>query len=89
MPIVEATLVKRYVDQVHEPCGMPLMEMNDDVPLGKIYRVDLDSRSVVTFSNLEHGVKWACECVKDVDAVKRGELGWLPTQMLMRNGMAL
>lgn len=85
MPIVEATLVKRYVDQVHEECGMPLMEMNDDIPLGKIYRVKLETREVKEMYNVDHDVTWKCEMVQDADHPNE----WLPTEILMRNGMAL
>ena len=87
MQIVEATLVKRYVDEVCKNCGISLMEMRDEVQLGKIYRVDLDSRKRIRAFNVEHGVWWETEYVQDVGVGPLREM--IPTQMLMRNGMAL
>jgi len=85
MPVVEATLVKRYVDQRCPSCGLMLMEMKDEIQLGKVYRVKLETREVKKMFNVEHGVPWQAEMVEDAD--HPGE--WLPTSLLMRNGSAL
>jgi len=84
--IVEATLVRRYVREVCPGCGLSLRELKDDVQLGKVYKVDLSQRQVKTFINTEHGVKWSCESVPEVGT---DPVEWMPTEMLMRNGMAL
>lgn len=68
MHLVTATLVVRTVD------GLGVIR--DDVPLGKTYRVDLDSAQDCAWFN--HGTQQrSLLCVRDVD-----NDGWLPLDLL-------
>lgn len=69
MRIVEARLAKRVT-------ANGLWEIWEDVPLGKVYHVDLDSRRVARFFNVPKQVEHDTEIVDDVQG------GVLPTELL-------
>jgi hypothetical protein len=54
-----------------------LVEFNDDVPLGKAYRVDIDTRQTVVLFNIEHQSKHCKEIVQEI-----GSGCWLPLECL-------
>lgn len=68
--VVTAKLIKKET-------ANGLMSFKDDVPLGKIYKVDLDTRMVKTCYNLDKGNFWELEMIEDVE-----NGGWLPTELL-------
>ena len=82
--IVEAVLVQKRAGECPN-CHRSLMQFHDRVELGKVYRVDLDTRATETLVNTEHGVEWKCEMVEDAD--HPGEL--IPTEALRRNGQPI
>jgi len=53
-----------------------LMEMNDDIPLGKNYVVDTDTKRIVRGFNLEYGKEWEREIIFTPSD------GFLPTELL-------
>lgn len=73
MPLAKAFLIKRCTDD-----GM--VEFRDDVPLGKMYDVGLDSVRTVTLCHLERGVLHRKEIIDAYDG--RDDAGWLPTELL-------
>jgi len=72
--IVTAELIKRKTED-------GLVEMNDDIPIGKIYQVDLSTIRTGKGLNTVHNIKWEREVidVKDDDA---GDWRWMPTELL-------
>ena len=70
--ITEAKLIKRKTDD-------GLMEIEDHIPLGKIYEVDLSSRQPVKGKNIEKSVFWEREMI-----LSDGE--WFPTELLEIGG---
>jgi hypothetical protein len=64
MRIVRAELISRVVP------GWPDQVIRDSVPLGREYRIDLDSKRVATLENRAHP-EWGVmqvEAVREVDA---------------------
>jgi len=57
-----------------------LFNIREDIPIGKEYFVDLDSRRVVKGYNTVHKVEWKKEIINLID----DELchGWMPTELL-------
>lgn len=74
MKIVHAKLIKRITDD-------GLMEVQDDVFIGRKYRVDLDSLMVLNLFNVD--VKKA-HCKELITNVEEG--GQLPTELLEIEG---
>jgi len=70
MRVVTATLRKTQTSD-------GLFEMHDDIPLGKQYRVDLDSIKVERYFHTEKKVEHSKEVILDVD-----DSGTLPTELL-------
>jgi len=54
-----------------------LMHFKDHVPLGRVYRVDIDSREIRDFHSTDHGVLHQKDTVRDADT---GAL--LPVELL-------
>lgn len=71
--IVTATLIKRATSD-------GLVEFNDDVPLGKVYRIDLTLIQLKPMYHLDKLVAHEKEMVWDVKG------GWLPTECLSWEG---
>ena len=71
MRVVAATLRRRCTID-----GM--VEVHDDVATGKMYKVDLDSREMVSGINLIKNVRWRREIICTVGE----DEGWLPTEIL-------
>lgn len=67
MQIVLATVKTKVLD------GIEIL----DVPVGKMYLVDLDSLSTVQWFNEQHGQQRNIPCVRDVE-----EGGYLPVDVL-------
>jgi hypothetical protein len=67
--IVEARLINHCTDD-------GLMEFRDDIPLGKVYLVDLSTRRILEGFNFVKGMCWQREMVEVVGG------GWLPTELL-------
>jgi len=68
--LVKALLVKRSTDD-------GLMEFHDDIPLGKLYQVVLESRMNKSGYNVIKKQKWTREMIQDVETE-----GWLPIECL-------
>lgn len=58
-----------------------LMEINDDVPLGKIYRVDLDSRRIAGFKNTKVNKLHSKTIISTIDGAGK-VTGYLPLEIL-------
>ena len=69
MRIVKAKLIKRTTDD-------GLFEIEDDIPIGKQYLVDLDSMEKCFGRNTVKGVNWEKVIIYDVFG------GWMPTELL-------
>ena len=69
MKIVKAKLIKRETDD-------KLMQVNDDIPDGKEFIVDLDVKQVFELFNKERNIADKKEMVKDVSG------GFLPVELL-------
>jgi len=69
MKIVKAKLIKRETDD-------KLMQVNDDIPDGKEFIVDLDVKQVFELFNKECNIAHKKEMVKDVSG------GFLPVELL-------
>ena len=69
MIIITATLIKTITDD-------GLLEMWENISLGKKYQIDLDSLEIAEGYNESHNVFWKREIVYTTD----GE--WLPTELL-------
>jgi hypothetical protein len=67
--IVTAKLTKRQTSD-------GLLEMGDQISLGREYRVDLSTIQIRGGYNFIHRVEWEREMVQDIEG------GWLPTEML-------
>lgn len=67
--IAHATLIKRKTDD-------GFVEIQDDVPLGRVYRVDLNTRCVVRGMHLPTKSTWQREVINVVGG------GWFPTELL-------
>jgi hypothetical protein len=70
MRLVTATLVKRTTEDGY-------FSINDNIELGKEYRVNLFSRRLLNFENLERGFKGKKEFIYGVDVKE-----WMPTELL-------
>lgn len=70
MTIVKAKLKKLKTDD-----GM--VEILPDIPLGKIYFIDLDSKRILRAYNIEFHQMHSKESVQDVSSG-----GWLPMELL-------
>lgn len=70
--IATATLIKHTTDD-------GLVEMKDDIPLGKIYQVDLDTIRNGEGFNTVKKVKWEREVV---DVLDGQHWKWMPTEIL-------
>jgi hypothetical protein len=57
-------------------CCDGLHEIKDNVPLGKIYYVDLDTAQEIVAFNMEYGVEFTTKMVRAIDG------GWLPLDIL-------
>jgi len=66
--IVKAKLIKRKTDD-------GLIELEDHVPLGKVYEVDLSTRAIRRGKNIEKSVFWEREII-----LTEGQ--WFPTELL-------
>ena len=69
MKLVTARLIKRVTSD-------GLIEINDDVPIGRRYTVDADSRGSYNGYNYALRKSWNRELVWDRNG------GWLPTELL-------
>lgn len=69
MRIVKAKLIKRCTDD-------GIVEMNDNVPLGKTYNVDLDTIYKIEMIDTEKNVQKKREVIHDILG------GWIPLEML-------
>ncbi len=67
--IARATLIKLKTDD-------GFVEMHDDVPLGRVYLVELTTRRMRRGMHLPTRSTWQREMVEDVEG------GWLPTELL-------
>ncbi len=56
------------------------MEFRDDIPLGKVYLVNLATRRIWGGFNIDKGLSWEREMVQAVEG------GWLPTELLTWQG---
>lgn len=54
-----------------------LFEMWEDVPLGKVYEIDLDTIQIAEGYNTVHNVWWKKEIV-----FTSGSIEWFPTELL-------
>lgn len=70
---VTATLIKLATED-------GLVEFNYDVPIGKVYKIDLSTKATVELFNQERNISHFKEVVWDT----RG--GWLPTEVLQWEG---
>jgi len=70
--IVTAKLIKHKTDD-------GLVEMKDDIPLGKIYEVDLNSIQTGHGFNMVKRIKWEREVIYAKDG---NEWLWFPTELL-------
>ena len=70
--IVTAELIKRTTED-------GLVEIEDNVPLGKTYNVDINSIRMAEGVNIVKNIKWEREVINIVD-----EMGdwWMPTELL-------
>lgn len=66
--LVTAKLIKRKTDD-------EMMEIGDNVSLGKIYKVDLSTKQMVKGYNWEKGKIWEREMI-------RADGDWFPTELL-------
>jgi len=69
MRVVKAKLIKRCTDD-------SIVEMNDNVPLGRTYSVDLDTICKFEMINTEKKVRKKRQVIHDILG------GWLPLEML-------
>lgn len=78
MRVVDATLVKRATED-------NLVQVQDDVPIGKKYEVDLDTVIDVEQRNIERNVNHTKQMVLVMD----GDRGWQPfyTELLRAEGV--
>lgn len=72
MNIVEAKLIKTVTDD-------GFMELHDDIPIGKIYRVDLDQIEMVKGFNVPTRQFWEKEMIYAEDP--KGHPGWMPLEL--------
>ena len=73
MNIVKAVLIKKITD---DGC----VEVEDNIPLGKIYSVDLNTIKEAEGLNINKNKKWKR---KIINIVEDGEYcGWFPTELL-------
>jgi uncharacterized protein YajQ (UPF0234 family) len=67
--IVDAKLIKRKTDD-------EMMEFEDDIPLGKIYKVDLETKQKIQGLNIITNNIWEREMIMDITG------SFLPTELL-------
>jgi hypothetical protein len=72
---MRATLVKRRTDD-------GFMEMNDDVPIGKVYEVEAGSQRTMQMVHVPTGTPHSKVMIRDVAG------GWLAVEMLRLEGPA-
>lgn len=68
--VVEATLVKRITDD-------GLVEIRDEIPLGQVYQVDLETVCMMRGLHIQSRALWEREMIWDAVAG-----GYLPTELL-------
>lgn len=74
MPTRRAVLIKRSTDD-------GLIEVEDRVPLGRVYQVRLETLRQGRGFNLKHGKFWQHTIISDVTG------GWLPIEILEIEGI--
>ena len=70
--IATAELAKRTTED-------GLVEIEDHIPLGKTYKVDINSKRMAEGVNIVHNIKWEREVINVVDPT--GDW-WMPTELL-------
>ena len=69
--IVTAELIKKTTED-------GLIEIADNIEIGKIYQVDINSIQMVEGINIVHNTRWEREMIFAVN----DEAGWMPTELL-------
>lgn len=80
MRVVEATLVSRMAN------GIEVVQ--EEIPIGMTYLVDLDSIQKVAWLNRENGEATMTECIASVTPMLFFD-GWYPTELLTWEGKAV
>ncbi len=71
MRTAKATLIKHKTND-------GLVQVWEQVPIGKEYTVDLDSRCVSSGYNYKKNKKWKREIINMIG----DDIGWMPTELL-------
>lgn len=81
---VDAVVVKRYSADSCPNCDQPLFMIRQDIELGAVFTVDLDTKRIITVQNRSHGIEYQTEVVDDMATGH-----WVPTDVLMSGGNRL
>ena len=75
MKVVKAILDKKRTDD-----GM--FNISDNVPIGKVYSVDLDSIRMMKGKNVIHNTTWTREMINVIEDDSLYQ-EWMPTELLL------